>query len=86
MKVWQFTLALALLVAVSIAAVWQQVRIIRAGYRLAGLAHDRDRLVEQKRRLTVRRAREARIDALLERARKLGIEIPGEEKPEAGRE
>jgi hypothetical protein len=86
MRLWQFVLALAVFVAISFAAVCEQVRIVRAGYRLQAIERDRERLVEQRRRLELRRAREARWDVLVERAQKLGIALPGEASSEAERE
>ncbi len=79
MKLWQYALALVVLVAIAVATVLQHVRVVRAGYRIHALERDRERLVEQRRRLELRRAREARWEALVERARRLGISIPGEE-------
>lgn len=70
-------LAMAALVAIGIATVWQHARAVRAGYRLHALEVERERLREERRRLEIRRAREERLDLLEERARKLDIEAPG---------
>jgi hypothetical protein len=86
MKLWQYALALLVFIAVGVLAVVQHVRVVRAGYRLAALERDRDRLVEQRRRLELRRAREERYDVLAERARRLGIAVPDEAFSEAVRE
>lgn len=86
MKVWQYALALVVLVALAVATVWQQVRLVRSEYRLQALEVDRDRLTEQRRKLEVRRAREERVDLLVDRARRLGLRLPGEERADAGRE
>ena len=86
MRLWQYGLALVIVVCVAIAAIWQQVRVVRAGYRLHGLERDRDLLPEERRQLELARAHEARWDALIERAHKLRIPVPGEEKPDESRE
>ena len=71
-------LLFAMIVAVGIATVWQHVRAVRAGYRLHALEVQREKLREEHRRLEVKHAREARLETLEERARKLGLPIPGE--------
>lgn len=81
MKVWQYMVALAVVVGLAIATIWQHVRMVRAGYRLQALERDRDRLDEQRRKLELKLAAEERWDALVERARALGIAVPGEEPP-----
>src|SRR4051794_40990169 len=74
-------LTLALLVGAGIATVWHHVRVVRAGYRLNALEVERERLREERRRLEIKRAQESRLDVLEERARKLGIPIPGHLPP-----
>lgn len=74
-------LALAVLVGAGIATVWHHVRVVRAGYRLNALEVERERLREERRRLEIKRAQESRLDVLEERARKLGIPIPGQLPP-----
>ena len=86
MRLWQYALTLVAIVCVAIAAVWQQVRIVRAGYRLQALERDRDVLSEERRELELTREHEARWEALVERARKLHIPIPGEPKAQEMRE
>ncbi|HVY62358.1 MAG TPA: hypothetical protein VHF22_11930 [Planctomycetota bacterium] len=77
-------LLLAVLVGAGIATVWEHVRAVRAGYRLNALEVEREKLREERRRLEIKRAEEARLDRLEDRARHLGIAIPGEvQTPEA---
>jgi len=74
-------LLLALLVATGIGTVWEHLRAVRAGYRLHALEVERERLREELRKLEVKRSQEERLDVLEERARRLGIEIPGAPAP-----
>ncbi len=74
-------LLFALLVGTGIATIWEHVRAMRAGYRLHALEVEREKLREERRRLEIRRVREERLEALEERARALGIEIPGQKPP-----
>jgi hypothetical protein len=71
-------IVLAVLVAVGISTVWEHLRAVRAGYRLAALEQQREKLREERRKLEVKRAKEERLDVLEERARKIGVPIPGE--------
>lgn len=68
----------AMIVAVGIGTVWQHVRAVRAGYRLHALEMQREKLREEHRRLEVKHAREERLETLEDRARKLGLPVPGE--------
>ncbi len=81
MRITAYLLTLASFVAIGLLAVQQQVRAVRAGYRLGALEHERAELREQRRRLEVKRLAESRLDALENKARALGIEIPGENDP-----
>src|SRR5438309_1906838 len=54
-------LALAVLVGAGIATVWEHVRTVRAGYRLNGLEVEREKLREERRRLEIKHADEARF-------------------------
>jgi hypothetical protein len=81
MRTIAYLLTLAVLVAIGLLAVQQQVRAVRAGYRLGALEHERAELRERRRRLEVQLLTESRLEALEERARTLGLEIPGEEDP-----
>ncbi len=76
-------LILAAVVSIGVSTVWQHLRALRAGYRLAALEAARERLHAERRFLEVMRAREERLDRLEERARKIGVPIPGERSPEA---
>ena len=71
-------LLLAMIVAMGIATVWEHVRATRAGYRLHALEIQREKLREEQRRLEIKRMREDRLEVLEERAKKLGIPMPGE--------
>jgi hypothetical protein len=86
MRLWQYALTLIAIVSVAISAIWQQVRIVRAGYRLQALERDRDVLSEERRELQLVREHEARWEALVERAKKLSLSIPGETKSAESRE
>lgn len=78
-RITQYLIALAVLVAIGIATVWQHTRFVRAGYRLGALEREREELREQERKLELQRVRESRLEALEERARKLGLRLPSED-------
>ncbi|GIW71103.1 MAG: hypothetical protein KatS3mg102_0645 [Planctomycetota bacterium] len=81
MRLGCYVLALLTLVVIALLSVQQQVRAVRAGYRLGTLEHERAELREQLRRLEVQVLQESRMEVLEERARRLGLEIPGREDP-----
>jgi cell division protein FtsL len=80
-RLLRILLCLAVLVAIGISTVWEHVRAVRAGYKLHALEVQREKLREERRRLEIRRAREERLEVLEERARRLGMPIPGEALP-----
>jgi len=72
----RYLIALGLILALGLATVREQVRAMRAGYRIQELERRREQLVEMRRRLEVQRERESRPDLLVGRATKLGMPIP----------
>ncbi|RME71015.1 MAG: hypothetical protein D6776_10860 [Planctomycetota bacterium] len=76
-----YLLFLVVLVAVGLLAVQQELRAVRAGYRLGALEHERAELRERRRRLEVQVLAESRLDVLEQRARRLGLEVPGQRDP-----
>lgn len=71
-------LIMACLSSAGLLVVQQQVRAVRAGYRLGQLEHQRLELVERCRQFETRLQAESRLEMLEERATQLGIALPWE--------
>ena len=76
MGVLRYLIALGLVLLLGLATVREQVRAMRAGYRIQELERRKEQLVEMRRRLEVQKEREARPDLLVGRATKMGMPIP----------